>query len=99
MAFIALLLWSTIAFAKPESSSIIKGKKTPELEQIVLSGHLHHYSVLCRKTGDGAFVQLAMNSVIDIDERKVQLLEGINEYTSDLIDLEVNFDTKTKNAR
>jgi len=66
---------------------------------IVLSGHLHHYSVLRRKTDKGAFVQLAMNSVIDIGERKVKLLEGVDKYTPDLVDLEANFNTKTKDAR
>lgn len=66
---------------------------------IVLSGHLHHYSVLRRKTDGGVFVQLAMNGVIDIDERKVKLLEGVDKYTPELVDLEANFNTKTKHTR
>ena len=66
---------------------------------IVLGGHLHYYSVLRRKTDRVVFVQLAMNSVIDFDERKVELLEGVDKYTPELVDLEANFNTKTKHAR
>ncbi len=66
---------------------------------IVFGGHLHYYSVLRRKTDGGVFVQLAMNSVIDFDERKVELLEGVDKYTPELVDLEANFNTKTKHAR
>ena len=66
---------------------------------IVLSGHLHYYSALRRKTDSGSFVQLSMNSVLDFDERKVKLLEGVDEYTPDLVNLEANFSTKTKDAR
>ena len=65
---------------------------------IVLSGHLHHYSVLRRKTEGGFIVQLSMNSVIDISESKVELLEGIDEYTPELVDLEASFSTKEKDT-
>jgi len=40
-----------------------------------------------------------MISVIDIGESKVKLLEGVDEYTPDLVNLEANFSTKTKDAR
>jgi hypothetical protein len=66
---------------------------------IVLSGHLHHYSVLRRKTDGGLIFQLSMNSVIDISESKVELLEGIDEYTPELVDLEASFSANTKDAR
>ncbi len=66
---------------------------------IVFGGHLHYYSVLRRETDGGVFVQLAMNSVIDFDTRKVELLEGVDKYTPDLVNLEANFSTNTKDAR
>lgn len=66
---------------------------------IVLSGHLHHYSVLRRKTDGGFLIQLAMNSVVDIHKSKFELLEGVDKYTSELVNLEANFNTKTKYIR
>lgn len=66
---------------------------------IVLSGHLHYYSALLRKTESGCFVQLGLNSVVDLHEGKVELLEGIDQYGPDLVSREINFEPPTKHAR
>ena len=67
---------------------------------IVLSGHLHKYSVLSRKTDAGSFVQLAVCSVIrHAQEKPNHALEGLEAYNADLVKLEPNFSPKSLDAR
>lgn len=66
---------------------------------VVLSGHLHYYSALVRKTDGGCFVQLGLNSVIDMEQGKVELLEGIDKYGPDLVNREANLDPQTEQTR
>jgi len=70
-----------------------------EYHAIVLCGHLHRYSVVRRITENGFFVQLAMNSVVDRRAGDVKLLDGVDAYVPELVDLEPKFDAKTKDAR
>jgi hypothetical protein len=68
---------------------------------IVLNGHLHKYGLISRRTEGGRFVQLSVSSVISSkDFQPKQLLEGLNHYGQDLIDLEPNFapDTAARRA-
>lgn len=56
---------------------------------IVLCGHLHKYSFLERATQDGSFVQLAVSSVANhLDDTPKDMISGIDNYNSDLVDLE-----------
>jgi hypothetical protein len=56
---------------------------------IVLSGHLHKYSFLVRRTETGRFVQLALSSVASTpDGRPRDVREGIARYGPDLVELE-----------
>ena len=60
---------------------------------IVLSGHLHKYSLLTRNTDAGPFTQLAVSSVLrSADERTSKdLIVGIDKYAASLVDLEPKF--------
>lgn len=67
---------------------------------IVLTGHLHKYSTVVRKTDAGPFVQLALCSVIPsaaMEPRDV--LSGLDHYTPDLVKLEPHFSPDTLEER
>ncbi|HEY2585768.1 MAG TPA: metallophosphoesterase [Tepidisphaeraceae bacterium] len=67
---------------------------------IVLSGHLHKYSLLSRRTDAGPFVQLAVCSVLRHEhETPRQVLENINAYSPDLVKLEPEHAPATSDAR
>jgi len=67
---------------------------------LLLTGHLHKYSVLVRKTSTGAFVQLSISSVISGPKVSVQdLREGVQAYDERLLDLEPQFQPATKEER
>ncbi len=56
---------------------------------VVLSGHLHKYSFLVRRTDGGRFAQLAVSSVAASPDGKPRdQLEGVDRYTPDLVNLE-----------
>jgi hypothetical protein len=56
---------------------------------MVLSGHLHKYSLLTRKTTDQAITQLAVCSVLRSEkEMPKDMLEGVGRYGPDLVNLE-----------
>ena len=56
---------------------------------MVLSGHLHKYSLLTRKTADHAITQLAVCSVLRSEKETPKgVLEGVGKYGPDLVDLE-----------
>jgi hypothetical protein len=85
-------------FSRPEEKDIrdkflnILG----EYRAIVLTGHLHKYSVLCRKTPAGSFVQFSMNSVIDSSPVLVKdNIEGVMNYNGSLVSLEPDFQPDT----
>lgn len=67
---------------------------------IVLSGHLHKYSLLVRRTTGGRFVQLGLCSVLDAEDHPVRgYLEGTARYGAELVDLEPDFDPKSRETR
>ena len=67
---------------------------------IVLSGHLHRYGLITRATPGGSFVQLGLNSVISSEEVKPrQVLEGVEQYGPDLVELEPDFSPDTVEQR
>lgn len=67
---------------------------------VLLTGHLHKYSLLVRRTTAGAFVQFSMNSVIDSPHIVVRdRREGIEHYGSSLVELEPEFQPDTKQQR
>jgi hypothetical protein len=67
---------------------------------IVLSAHLHRYGLVTRATRLGAFVQLGANSVITSEETVPrQVLEGVDKYGPDLVDLEPDFSPDTLELR
>lgn len=67
---------------------------------ILLTGHLHKYVVLARRTSRGTFVQLSMNSVISSPKILVKNhLEGVKNYGGRLVELEPEFQPDTKEQR
>jgi len=89
-------------FSRPEEKGIrekflaILG----EYRAIVLTAHLHKYSVLGRKTPTGSFVQFSMNSVINSSRISVKdYIEGIQNYTGSLVSLEPDFQPDTVSQR
>jgi len=67
---------------------------------VLLTAHLHKYSVLARKTPKGAFVQFSMNSVISSPNILVRdQLEGVENYGGQLVELEPEFHPSTKQQR
>lgn len=67
---------------------------------IVLSGHLHKYSLLSRRTNAGPFVQLAVCSVLRKGhEEPGRVIDGVAGYTPDLVELEPEHSPSTTAAR
>jgi len=67
---------------------------------ILLTAHLHKYSVLTRKTSGGALVQFSMNSVISSANTSVRdHLEGVGNYGGGLVELEPEFQPQTQAQR
>ena len=71
-----------------------------EARAIVLSGHLHKYSFLIRRTETGRFVQLALSSVASsADARPRDEREGVDQYGPDLVQLEPRHSPETVEQR
>ena len=67
---------------------------------VLLTAHLHKYSVVERKTPAGSFVQFSVNSVISSSQIEVRdALEGVENYGGWLVDLEPEFQPDTKQDR
>jgi len=67
---------------------------------VLLTGHLHKYVVLTRRTSRGTFVQFSMNSVISSPKILVKNhLEGVKNYGGRLVELEPEFQPDTKEER
>ncbi len=67
---------------------------------IVLSGHLHKYSFLVRRTERGRFVQLGLSSVASSEDAKPRdLLEQVKDYGPDLVKLEPRHSPDTEDRR
>lgn len=67
---------------------------------VVLTGHLHKYSAVVRKTDAGPFVQLALCSVIPSAAMQPKdLRAGLDQYTPDLVTLEPHFSPSTLDER
>jgi hypothetical protein len=67
-----------------------------EYRVIVLTAHLHKYSVLGRKTATGSFVQFSMSSVISSTPISVKdHVEGVESYNGSLVALEPDFQPDT----
>ena len=71
-----------------------------ENKVVLLTAHLHKFSVLERKTPKGQFVQFSVNSVISSPEISVRdQLEGVENYGGRLVELEPEFQPDTKEQR
>jgi hypothetical protein len=67
---------------------------------VLLTGHLHKYGVVVRRTSTGAFVQLGLNSVISTPHVSVKNhLEGVENYGGRLVELEPDFQPETLQQR
>jgi hypothetical protein len=67
---------------------------------IVLSGHLHKYSLLVRRTETGRFVQLALSSVASSEDARARdLREGRQSYGPNLVELEPRHSPDTVQQR
>src|SRR5690606_17248607 len=67
---------------------------------VVLSGHLHKYSFLVRKTDQGRFVQLGLSSVAhSADATPRDLIEDTKGYGPDLVNLEPKHSPETVDLR
>jgi len=67
---------------------------------IVLTAHLHKFGVVARRTEEGVFVQVTLNSVIPsprVEPR--QVLQGIEHYNGELVRLEPSFEPQTEPQR
>lgn len=71
-----------------------------QYKALVLSGHLHKYSLLARETPQGRFAQLAVLSVLRGEDPELSdVLEGDEHYGPDLCDLEPRHSPKTLDRR
>src|SRR5205823_13872852 len=71
-----------------------------ESRAVVLSGHLHKYSFLIRRTEQGRFAQLAISSVAaSADGNPRDLIEGVAGYGPDLVKLEPRHSPETETRR
>jgi len=89
-------------FAKPSQDS--KRQRLLTLlgrnRAVVLTGHLHKYSALTRKTDAGPFVQLALCSVIQhSDMQPKDIRAGLDQYNADLVTMEPHFSPSTLQER
>lgn len=67
---------------------------------VVLSGHLHKYNLLTRRTPEGPIVQLAVSSVLRAEQEKPRgVLEGVERYGPDLVELEPRHTPETVGPR
>jgi hypothetical protein len=67
---------------------------------IVLSGHLHRYALLSRRTETGPFVQFAINSVVRKDQEVAEKTRtGLRDYSPALLELEPDFSPDTRAER
>lgn len=67
---------------------------------VVLTGHLHKYSTVVRKTDAGPFVQFALCSVIPSAAMQPKdVRSGLDQYTPDLVTLEPHFSPDTLDER
>lgn len=67
---------------------------------IVLTGHLHEFSLLRRNTSKGSFVQLSIGSVISSEtETAEDVKSGVEQYNGELVNLEPRFQPETRELR
>ncbi len=67
---------------------------------VLLTAHLHKFGVIARRTATGTFVQLGLSSVISAPEVAVKNhLEGVKNYSGELVELEREFQPATKDER
>jgi hypothetical protein len=67
---------------------------------IVLTAHLHKFGIVMRRTNEGAFVQVTLNSVIPSPEiEPQQVLKGVEHYGGELVKLEPSFEPQTEPQR
>lgn len=67
---------------------------------VLLTGHLHKYSVVVRKTSTGVFTQFSINSVLDSPNISIRdYLIGVENYGAALLELEPEFQPETKRQR
>jgi len=67
---------------------------------VVLSGHLHKYSFLVRRTDEGRFAQLAISSVAaSADGKPRDVIDGVAGYGPDLVKLEPRHSPETEERR
>lgn len=91
-----------LLFAKPPQSD--SRKRLLEIlgrhRAIVLSGHLHKYAAVSRRTEQGRFTQLAHCGIVrkETSEPK-QPKTGLAEYGPELVDLEPKFSPETREER
>ncbi len=66
---------------------------------VILSAHLHKYSVLSRKTAGGGFVQIAVSSVMPNRANKIKDERTTKDYGPDLVNAEPRFDPSSLERR
>ncbi|HWB00106.1 MAG TPA: hypothetical protein VG713_16545, partial [Pirellulales bacterium] len=71
-----------------------------EHRAVVIVGHVHRWGVVVRQTERGPFVQCAVSSILTAaDESPRQLLDGVDRYGPELVELEPSFSAGTKAER
>lgn len=67
---------------------------------LVLSGHLHRFSALGRRTSRGRFAQFALSSVIyAADVQPAFERSGLKDYNGNLVNVEPRFSPDTEQLR
>lgn len=71
-----------------------------EHKVVLLTGHLHKYHVLVRKTSTGAFTQFSMSSVLASPAPSVKNhVEGLEKYGPSMVELEPEFQPASRAQR
>jgi hypothetical protein len=71
-----------------------------EQHGLVLSGHLHRFSALGRRTRRGPFAQFALSSIIyNLDGQPAVERSGLKDYNGDLVNVEPRFSPETEPLR
>lgn len=69
-------------------------------DAVVISGHLHKYATLRRRTAGGQFSQLAISSIVsDAEQQPKDVRQGSHAYSGSQVDLEPMFSPETREMR
>lgn len=93
-------LWYVYSNAKQQAQRERLVNLLGKHHAVVFCAHLHKFGALVRKTGEGRFVQICLNSVITSpDKQPASEVSGVERYGPDLVKLEPQFEPNTEERR